>query len=192
MKLILASGSPRRRELLEQMGLEFEIRPSQIEEILEPGLSPRQEVIQLSLQKAQAVAAETAENAVVLSADTVVVLEQMILGKPEDAEDAARMLSALSGRHHQVLTGVTVIGPKGTETHCEETEVSFRPLSRQEIRRYVETGDPLDKAGAYGVQGYAALFVERLVGDYYNVMGLPVCQVGQMLRRAGIPVLGEL
>lgn len=191
MKLILASGSPRRAELLERMGLAFTVQPSNTEEVLEPGLSPQQEVMSLSLQKAQAVCATLTEPAVVLSADTVVVLDDDILGKPVDEEDAKKMLRALSGRHHLVLTGVTVMGPNGTQTHCEETEVHFRRLSEQEINAYVASGEPMDKAGAYGIQGTAMLFVSSLVGDYYNVMGLPVCKTGLMLREAGIPVLGE-
>lgn len=192
MKLILASGSPRRAELLERMGLTFTVQPSNTEEVLEPGLSPQQEVMSLSLQKAKAVYDTLESQAVVLSADTVVVLDDYILGKPRDAEDAKTMLRALSGRHHLVLTGVTVMGPKGTQTHCEETEVHFRNLSEQEIDAYVDSGEPMDKAGAYGIQGGAMLFVRSLVGDYYNVMGLPVCKTGLMLREAGIPVLGEV
>lgn len=192
MKLILASGSPRRAELLERMGLTFTVQPSNTEEVLEPGLSPQQEVMSLSLQKAKAVYDTLESQAVVLSADTVVVLDDNILGKPRDAEDAKTMLRALSGRHHLVLTGVTVMGPRGTQTHCEETEVHFRTLSEQEIDAYVDSGEPMDKAGAYGIQGGAMLFVRSLVGDYYNVMGLPVCKIGLMLREAGIPVLGEV
>ncbi len=192
MKLILASGSPRRAELLERMGLSFTVQPSNTEEVLEPGLSPQREVMSLSLQKAKAVYDTLESQAVVLSADTVVVLDDNILGKPQDAEDAKKMLRALSGRHHLVLTGVTVMGPKGTQTHCEETEVHFRTLSEQEIDAYVASGESVDKAGAYGIQGGAMLFVSSLVGDYYNVMGLPVCKTGLMLREAGIPVLGEV
>ena len=189
MKLILASGSPRRAELLEKMGLTFQVEPSNTDEVLEPGLTPQQEVVHLSLGKAKAVAAGHPEKAVVLSADTVVELDGKILGKPHSEEAAIAMLRALSGRSHRVLTGVTVMSPKGTETHCEETEVYFRPISDEEIRWYVKTGEPMDKAGAYGIQGYAAMFIEKINGDYYNVMGLPVCQTGLMLRRAGIPVL---
>ena len=171
MKLILASGSPRRAELLEKMGLTFQVEPSNTDEVLEPGLTRHP------------------EEAVVLSADTVVELDGKILGKPHSEEAAIAMLRALSGRSHRVLTGVTVMSPKGTETHCEETEVYFRPISDEEIRWYVKTGEPMDKAGAYGIQGYAAMFIEKINGDYYNVMGLPVCRTGLMLRRAGIPVL---
>lgn len=190
MKLILASGSPRRAELLEKMGLTFQVEPSNTDEILEPGLTPQQEVVHLSLGKAKAVAAGHSEPAVVLSADTVVELDGKILGKPHSEAEAAEMLRALSGRSHRVLTGVTVMGPEGTMTHCEETEVYFRTLTEEEIRWYVGTGEPMDKAGAYGIQGYAAMFVEKIHGDYYNVMGLPVCRVGLMLRQAGIPLLG--
>lgn len=191
MKLILASGSPRRAELLERMGLTFQVEPSNTEEILEPGLTPRQEVVQLSLEKAKAVAAlHSGEQVVVLSADTVVELDGKILGKPHSAEEAEEMLKELGGRTHRVLTGTTVIGPEGVLTHCQETEVCFRSISPEEIKWYVSTGEPMDKAGAYGIQGYAAMFVEGIRGDYYNVMGLPVCQVGLMLREAGIAVLG--
>lgn len=190
MKLILASGSPRRAELLERMGLSFTVQPSNTEEVLEPGLTPQEEVKSLSLQKARVVYETLTEEAVVLSADTVVVLDDIILGKPRDAADAVKMLEALSGRDHLVLTGVTVMGPNGTESHCEETRVHFRELSRQEIEDYVATKEPMDKAGSYGIQGKAMLFVEGLSGDYYNVMGLPVCKTGLMLRKAGIPVLG--
>ena len=129
MKLILASGSPRRAELLEKMGLTFQVEPSNTDEVLEPGLTPQQEVVHLSLGKAKAVAAGHPEEAVVLSADTVVELDGKILGKPHSEEAAIAMLRALSGRSHRVLTGVTVMNPKGTETHCEETEVYFRPIS---------------------------------------------------------------
>lgn len=191
MKLILASGSPRRRELLERMGLTFEVRAADVDETLVPGLTAREQVVRLSKIKAQAVAAALRDDGVIVAADTVVVLDGVILGKPRDRADAKRMLMAFSGRCHHVLTGMTVLGPQGLETHCEETEVYFRPLSEREIDAYIATGEPMDKAGAYGIQGYAALFVEKLAGDYYNVMGLPVCALGQMLRRAGVPVLEE-
>lgn len=192
MKLILASGSPRRAELLSRMGLRYTVQPSNQEEILEPGLMPQQEVISLSLQKAQAVYGGSPADAVVLSADTVVVLDDKILGKPRDDEDAKRMLRALSGRSHLVLTGVTVMSSQGIQTHCEETTVHFKTLSEQEIDVYVSTKEPADKAGAYGIQGYGAMFVTGIEGDYYNVMGLPVCRCAQMLREAKIPVLGEI
>ncbi len=190
-KLILASGSPRRKELLERLGLRFTVCPADVDETLVPGLSAQEQVMRLSRVKAQAAARTADRDAVILSADTVVVLDGEILGKPRDAADAVRMLSALSGRGHLVLSGVTVWTRGKAETICEETEVYFRDLSRREIAAYVATGEPMDKAGAYGAQGYAAIFVERLIGDFYNVMGLPVCRAVQMLRRAGISVLEE-
>lgn len=192
MKLILASGSPRRRELLEKMGLTFAVYPSNQEEILQPGFTPQQEVVSLSEQKAQAVYKLAPENGVVLSADTVVVLDDKILGKPVDTEDARIMLRALSGRSHKVLTGVTVMGPKGMESHCEETVVRFKKLSEKEIDCYVATGEPMDKAGGYGIQGLAAMFVTGIEGDYYNVVGLPLCSTMEMLRRVGISVLEDV
>lgn len=192
MKLILASGSPRRRELLEKMGLTFAVCPSNQEEILQPGFTPQQEVVSLSEQKAQAVYKLAPENGVVLSADTVVVLDDKILGKPVDTEDARIMLRALSGRSHKVLTGVTVMGPKGMESHCEETVVRFKKLSEKEIDCYVATGEPMDKAGGYGIQGLAAMFVTGIEGDYYNVVGLPLCSTMEMLRRVGISVLEDV
>ena len=150
------------------MGSEMCIRDSSnTDEILEPGLTPEQEVVHLSLGKAKAVAANHPEEAVVLSADTVVELDGKILGKPHSKEQAAEMLRALSGRSHRVLTGVTVMGPRGTETHCEETQVVFRNMSQAEIDWYVATGEPMDKAGAYGIQGYAAIFTQKIDGDYY-------------------------
>ena len=176
---------------MERMGLRFEVKAADADETLVPGLSAQAQVVRLSRIKAEAVARTLTEEAVIVAADTVVVLDGVILGKPKDAADAKKMLTAFSGRCHHVLTGLTVLGPKGVETHCEETEVYFRPLSEGEIDRYIATGEPMDKAGAYGIQGYAALFVERLAGDYYNVMGLPVCALGLMLRRAGVPVLEE-
>lgn len=191
MKLILASGSPRRRELMERMGLTFSVQAADVDETLVPGLTAREQVVRLSRIKAQAVAETAGEGAVIVAADTVVVLDGIILGKPKDRQDAKKMLRAFSGRSHHVLTGMTVLGPGGMECHCEGTEVYFRPLSQGEIDAYIATGEPMDKAGAYGIQGYAALFVEKLAGDYYNVMGLPVCALGQMLRRAGVPVLEE-
>jgi septum formation protein len=188
-KLILASGSPRRRELLERIGLTFSVQAADVDETLVPGLTAQEQVIRLSQLKAQAVAKSVTDDAAVLSADTVVVRDGEILGKPKSPEDAAAMLKSLSGRSHLVLTGMTLWTPEGARSHCEETEVHIRDLSEKEILAYVATGEPLDKAGAYGIQGYAAVFVEKLVGDYYNVMGLPLCALTPMLRAAGIPVL---
>lgn len=191
MELILASASPRRQELLSRLGLDFTVIPARGEESLTPGLSPQEQVLRLAGQKALEVSVrqDHSPGRVILSADTVVVLDGSILGKPRDTDDAARMLSALSGRSHQVLTGVCVLSEAGAQRHCEETQVFFRPLTSSEILAYVETGEPMDKAGAYGIQGYGALFAEKIIGDYFNVMGLPLCAVGQLLRQAGIPIL---
>ena len=191
MELILASASPRRRELLSRLGLEFTVLAAQADETLLPGLSPREQVIRLSAIKAQAVreALESRPGQVIVSADTVVVLDNAILGKPKDTAQAAEMLRALSGRTHLVLTGVTVLTEDGPRQLCEETQVFFRPLRETEITAYIRTGEPMDKAGAYGIQGYGALFVEKLIGDYYNVMGLPLCALGRLLREASIPIL---
>ncbi len=186
-QLILASGSPRRRELLERVGLRFTVQAADVDETLVPGLSPQEQVMRLSRLKAQAVQAP--QGAAVLSADTVVVLDGAILGKPADRADARRMLLALSGRSHHVLTGVTLRKDGQLDTRCQDTEVWFRPMTEPEIDGYIATGEPMDKAGAYGIQGGASLFVERLDGDYFNVVGLPLCTVGQMLRDAGIPLL---
>lgn len=191
MNLILASGSPRRRELLTQMGLTFEVRPVDADESLTPGLSPREQVKLLSLRKAQAAAEAFGPEPVILTADTVVVLDEYILGKPRDEADAKKMLRALSGRHHLVLTGVTVMQGARHETACVSTEVHFRDLSESEINAYIASKEPMDKAGAYGIQGLGGLFVEKLVGDYFNVVGLPILKTGQMLRAFGIPILEE-
>ena len=191
MKLILASGSPRRAELLGRLGLQFEVLPAQIDESLLPGLTAEEQVLRLAREKALAVRDNVNEDAVILSADTVVVLDGEILGKPKDEADAFRMLRLLSGREHLVMTGVTVLSPRGEESICEKTHVHFRPLNDGEIRAYIRSGEPMDKAGAYGIQGKAALFVSALSGDYFNVVGLPLCASGAMLRRAGIPILED-
>lgn len=179
MELILASQSPRRKELLRLIGLPFVIRVADIDETMDPAADPAREVARVSRQKAEAIA-HTPED-IVIAADTIVVLEGKVLGKPTDAAHAGAMLAALSGKDHQVMTGVTVLKGEQVLTHTEITDIHFRPLSQKEIRRYVATGEPMDKAGAYGIQGGAALFVQQLRGDYYNVMGLPVCRLYEML-----------
>ena len=190
--LILASASPRRRELLERIGLRFSVESADADETLLPGLSAKNQVMRLSRIKADAVAALHSGEPVILSADTVVVLDGKILGKPADTEDARQMLLSLSGRTHHVLTGVTVRRGKYHDTRCEETEVRFGALSAKEIDSYIATGEPMDKAGAYGIQGLASVFVSGISGDYYNVMGLPLHTCTAMLRQAGIPVLEAL
>ena len=179
MRLILASQSPRRQELLKLFRLPFVIEVADIDENMDPAKSPYEEVARVSAMKARAVA-HTADD-VVIAADTIVVCEGMVLGKPKDEADACRMLNLLSGKPHQVMTGLTVL--KGSrEISCTEVaDIYFRPLSQKEILAYVRTGEPMDKAGAYGIQGGAALFAERINGDYYNVMGLPVCKLRQLL-----------
>ena len=190
--LILASGSPRRRELLRQVGLSFTVAPADVDETLRPDLSPREQVMRLSRIKARAAAESASPEAVILAADTIVALDHRILGKPRDPEDARAMLRALSGRGHEVLTGVTVRTGEKEATACVCTEVHFRPLSEAEIDAYVKSGEPMDKAVAYGIQGLAAVFVDKLVGDYFNVVGLPLCAAAGMLRRAGVPLLEAL
>lgn len=180
MNLILASASPRRQELLRIFGCPFTVRAADIDETMDPDKAPFDEVARVSRQKAQAIAA--GQDDVIIAADTIVVCCGKVLGKPRDAEDARRMLSLLSGRDHQVMTGCTVVRGGRAVTFTEVTDLHFRPLLPQEIRRYILSGEPMDKAGAYGIQGGAALFCQRMEGDYYNVMGLPLCRLGQVLR----------
>lgn len=181
MQLILASASPRRKELLGLYGIPFTVRAADIDETMDPDKPPFNEVARLSREKALAVPREPED--VVVAADTIVVCDGIVLGKPRDEAHAIEMLSLLSGRAHQVMTGCTVLRGQKDETFTEVTDIHFRPLSPGEIRRYVATGEPMDKAGAYGIQGGAALFCQRMEGDYYNVMGLPVCALGQVLKQ---------
>ena len=190
MEIVLASGSPRRRQLLEQIGLTgFRVLPSDADESLPDGIAPGEAVERLSARKGAAVAAQARPGALVIAADTVVALDGAILGKPRDQGEAREMLSALSGRTHQVYTGVSLFYQGERRTEHEVTAVTFRPLSQEEIAAYVATGEPMDKAGAYGIQGLGALLVERLEGDYFNVMGLPLCRLGRMLAAAGVRLL---
>ena len=180
MQLILASGSPRRRELLSLFGIPFVIRAADIDETMDPEKPPFDEVARVSRLKAMAVTRE--KDDLVIAADTIVVCEGRVLGKPHSREEALSMLRLLSGRDHQVMTGCTLVRGDRSQTFTEVTDLHFRPLKDTEIARYVDSGEPMDKAGAYGIQGGAALFCEKIVGDYYNVMGLPVCRLGQVLR----------
>lgn len=187
MGIVLASRSPRRRQLLEQMGLrDFRIVCSDADETASPGLTPPALVEALSARKAAAVQHAAAAGDLIIAADTVVALDGRVLGKPADGPDAFAMLSALSGRRHQVYTGLTVVCGAQRLTEHEVTAVTFRSLSSAEICAYIATGEPMDKAGAYGIQGRGALFVEGIEGDYYNVMGLPVCRLGRILARLGV------
>ena len=190
--LVLASASPRRRELLIQAGFSFTVRPAHIPEDPFPNEDPIAYVTRLAREKAQAVfhdllSEESAPPQVVVGADTTVTLDNHILGKPSDPSDAARMLRLLSGRTHRVITGVAVVTADFTEVAAEVTAVRFLTLSEEEIAAYVATGEPMDKAGAYAIQGLASKFVERIEGDYFNVMGLPVALVYRRLREVPSP-----
>ena len=183
MNLILASASPRRQELLKLFGIPFTVRVADIDETMDHNASAFDEVARVSCLKALAVAREADD--IVVAADTIVVCAGKVLGKPRDEADAKAMLRLLSGRDHQVMTGCTVVRGDRRETFTEVTDIHFRELSENEIARYVATGEPMDKAGSYGIQGGAALFCSHMVGDYYNVMGLPVCRLGQVLKQIG-------
>lgn len=189
MEIILASQSPRRRELLSLFGLPFTICVADIDETMDPKKPAAEEVARVSRCKALAV--PRSEDAVVIAADTIVVCEGRVLGKPHSPEEAERMLQMLSGRDHQVMTGVTVLRGDQERVFTEITDLHFRKLTEKEIVRYVKSGEPMDKAGAYGIQGGAALFCERISGDYYNVMGLPVCRLGQVLKELAPELMGE-
>ncbi|MDD4237619.1 MAG: Maf family protein [Desulfotomaculaceae bacterium] len=189
-KIVLASSSPRRADLLKQAGLEFNIMVSEVDETLAPGLAPDELVELLALRKANAVAVRL-DSGIVIGADTVVVQAGRILGKPSGPQEASAMLRLLQGSGHEVYTGVALVDVISRETLVghEMTRVFFNGLSEEEIRRYVATGEPLDKAGAYGVQGLAALFINRLEGCYTNVVGLPLARLAKMLKKLGYEVL---
>jgi septum formation protein len=185
--IVLASASPRRRELLENIGLKFSVDPVEIAEIQANSLKPAELAKALSLRKARAAASRHADS-IIIAADTLGVLDGVILGKPVDARHARKTLAALSGRRHSVITGFSVIDTATGRavSRAVETRVYFRKIGRPEIDRYVRTGEPLDKAGAYAIQGLGALLVERIEGDYYNVIGLPLCALARVLKRFGI------
>ena len=187
MSLILASQSPRRQELLKLFHIPFTVRVADIDEAMDPEKAPFDEVARVSRLKALAV--ERGADDIVIAADTIVVVDGTVLGKPHSEAEAKAMLRLLSNRDHQVMTGVTVLKGDRAETVTEVTDIHFRPLSEYEIDAYVRSGEPMDKAGAYGIQGGAALFAEKMVGDYYNVMGLPVCRLWQMLHSLAPEVL---
>ena len=189
-KIVLASGSPRRRELLTRMGIaDFDVRVPETEETYPPNLSPRETVEYISREKARAAAALCRPDEIVITADTMVFLDGARLGKPRDEAHALEMLTALQGRRHTVCTGVTVCRGDYRDTQSEETEVFFRPATEQELRAYIRTGEPMDKAGAYGIQGRGALLVEKIHGDFFNVMGLPVLRLSRMLLTLGVHCL---
>ena len=186
-KIVLASGSPRRQELLQRMGItDFDVRVPQTEEAYPAGLTPQQIVEYISREKAEAAAKLCTPEEIVITADTMVFLDEARLGKPADEADALRMLTDLQGRHHTVCTGVTVRQGARSITEVETTEVYFRAATEAELLGYIATGEPMDKAGAYGIQGKGSLLVEKIHGDYFNVMGLPVLRLSRMLEQFGI------
>ena len=187
MSLILASASPRRKELMGLYHIPFQIRAADIDETMAPDAAPAHEVGRVSRLKAQATPRSAGD--VVVAADTIVVCDGKVLGKPHSEAEAVEMLTLLSGRDHQVMTGVTVLRDETAETFTEITDIHFRPLSEKEIRAYVATGEPMDKAGSYGVQGKGSLLVEKLNGDFFNVMGLPVLRLSRMLTQFGVHLL---
>lgn len=188
LTLILASASPRRREILHNAGIRCRVRPAHVDERLLPRETPKAHVLRLAQLKAEA-ARRPGEW--VLGADTVVVVGKNILGKPRNARDAARMLGLLSGRVHRVLTGICLLAGAAPRLDVAETRVWFRRLNREEIREYVASGEPLDKAGAYAIQGLASKFVERIEGCYFNVMGLPVSRVYRLLHAVAQDLLWQ-
>ncbi len=184
-RVVLASSSPRRRELLRLVGIEHEIFPSNLDETMHPGETPRGHAERLARGKAAAVA-ERCPDAIVIAADTIVVVDSEVLGKPVDASDAARMLGMLSGREHTVITAVAVSLESEVRSGIEEVRVRFRRLLDSEIEAYIATGEPMDKAGAYGIQGFGATIVERVEGDYFAVMGLSLVRLVALLREIGV------
>ena len=189
MNLILASASPRRKELLSLFHIPFTIRVADIDEAMDPHKAPFDEVARVSRMKALAV--PHGEDDVIIAADTIVVCEGKVLGKPHSRDEAVSMLQLLSGRDHQVMTGCTLLRGDKALTFTEVTDLHFRDLRPEEIAAYVESGEPMDKAGSYGIQGGAALFCTGMKGDYYNVMGLPVCALGEVLKAAAPELMGE-
>ncbi len=185
-RVILASASPRRRDLLTLVGIEHEVRPADIDESLLPGETPAAHAERLARTKARTIATRE-PDAVVIAADTIVVVDGQVLGKPRDERDARAMLQSLSGRTHTVLTAIAVARAARMESAVESVDVTFRPLTADEIVSYIATGEPMDKAGAYGIQGYGATIVERVDGDYFSVMGLGLRRLTDLLERIGAP-----
>ena len=187
--IILASKSPRRAELMQQIGLPFTVCPADADESVTPERSPAEAVAEISKRKALAVRKMRDAGDVIVACDTVVALDHRIFGKPHTAEEAEAMLHLLSGRTHSVFSGLTVCCGTAVTSAVECTDVTFRTLSDAEITAYVKSGEPMDKAGAYGIQGLGAVLVERIAGDYFNVVGLPLCRLAQMLCPFGIRIL---
>lgn len=189
MSIVLASGSPRRRELMEMLDVkDLVIIPAKGEEKPPEGVGPGELVMALASAKAREVAAARAAGDTVIGADTIVWVDGRVLGKPHSEQEAGQMLRLLSGNVHEVYTGVCLIKDGEESCQFDVTRVRFRPLSEREIAAYIKTGEPMDKAGAYGAQGKAALFVQSIEGDFFNVMGLPLCMLGEMLKQFGVEV----
>jgi septum formation protein len=184
-RVVLASSSPRRRQLLDLIGIAHVVRPAHIDETMRPREAPRRHAERLAREKATAVATRDPEL-ITIGADTVVVINRKVLGKPGDDAEAMHMLSQLSGREHTVITAVAVSRGKKLRSAIEEVRVKFRRLREDEIEAYVTTGEPMDKAGAYGIQGYGATIVERIEGDYFAVMGLPLVRLITLMRDLGV------
>jgi len=184
-RVVLASASPRRRDLLDLIGIAHEVRPANIDETMRPRETPRRYAERLAREKASAIATRD-PDLITIGADTVVVINRKVLGKPADATDAARMLRMLSGREHTVITAVAVSRGRKLRSAIEEVRVKFRRLRDDEIDAYIAMGEPMDKAGAYGIQGYGAIIVERIEGDYFAVMGLPLVRLVGLMRDVGV------
>lgn len=189
-EVILASASPRRKELLEKIGLRFKVEPSNYEEDMPSGLEPHELARKISLEKAKVVASKH-ENAIVIAADTFIVFGDQILGKPHTEKEARKMLETISGKSHSVITGFSIIdiGASKTLSKSVETKIYIRKLTPAEIEAYVKSKEPLDKAGAYAIQGLGAVFVEKIEGDYFNVIGLPLSALTEALKEFGINIL---
>ena len=185
VRVVLASGSPRRRQLLELIGIEHEVLPSNIDETLRPRETPRRHAERLAREKASAIATRE-PGKITIAADTIVVINRKVLGKPRDEDDARRMLAMLSGREHTVITAVAVARGRKLRSAVEEVKVKFRRLREDEIDAYVATGEPMDKAGAYGIQGFGATIVDCVNGDYFAVMGLPLARLVTLMRDLGV------
>lgn len=191
-RVVLASGSPRRHQLLNLIGIDHEVNPANIDETMRPREAPRRHAERLAREKAATIAVRD-PDLITIGADTVVVINRKVLGKPVDADDAARMLGTLSGREHTVITAVAVARGRKLRSAIEEVRVKFRRLREDEIEAYIATGEPMDKAGAYGIQGFGATIVERIDGDYFAVMGLPLVRLVGLMRDVGIRYrFGEL
>lgn len=190
MAIVLASKSPRRIELLSMLGIkDLKVLPARGQELLPEGASPQDAVLSLSLMKAREVSALCSPSDIIIGADTIVEIDGDILGKPENGDEAFSMLSRLSGRSHRVFTGLAVIKGGKVISEYERSYVRFRELCEREIKAYIATGEPMDKAGSYGAQGKGCLFVEAIDGDFFNVMGLPLCRLSRILEKLGVVLL---